>query len=189
VIGVGGRSDSAIATQQRVRRSHPRRPTLRPHVVIHRPWTTGCGGFRDNSQPVDNGWGNSCGRSQRVEHVSPAADRLCTALLKVLGTAYVDASSLVHTAGEKPGENPVDGRWTTVDNRGWRSSCGSRRALRSRLSTAKPPVDNRSELRRLPLSPVRTAPMKTMRFIFKKTKTNHQRWGLCGPTWTGGHVG
>jgi hypothetical protein len=87
-------------------------------------------------------------------------------LLKVLGMKPVGPVPPVHRTGEKVGGLPVDNRWTTVDNLGADAACGSRHGLYPRFSTAKPPVDNVSDLRRRGFSTVCTGAMKMTSYLF-----------------------
>ena len=87
-------------------------------------------------------------------------------LLKVLGTTSVEVVRPVHSTGEKPRGLPVDNRWTTVENLGADGTCGLRHGLYPWFSTAKPPVDNLSDLRRRRFSTVCTGAMKTMSYLF-----------------------
>jgi len=87
-------------------------------------------------------------------------------LLKVLGMTAMVIFAAVHRLGEKVGGLPVDNRWTTVDNRPPRPGCGHTSQLYPRFSTAKSPVDNLSDLRRLGFSTVCTGAMKTMSYLF-----------------------
>lgn len=87
-------------------------------------------------------------------------------LLKVLGTTTSGAVAAVHRVGEKPGGLPVDNRWTTVGNLGTDAACGSSDGFYPWFSTAKPPVDNLSDLRRRRFSTVCTGAMKTMSYLF-----------------------
>ncbi|MEV4210868.1 hypothetical protein [Micromonospora sp. NPDC049662] len=87
-------------------------------------------------------------------------------LLKVLGTTPMVIFSAVHNLGEKVGGLPVDNRWTTVDNRPAPPGCGQVTRFHTRFSTANPPVDNLSELRRPEFSTVCTGAMKTMGYLF-----------------------
>jgi hypothetical protein len=60
----------------------------------------------------------------------------------VLGTTLVISQCRLPTAEEKPGGQPVDNRWTAVDNGGRPVGCGSAAGFIPRFSTPKPPVDN-----------------------------------------------
>jgi hypothetical protein len=87
-------------------------------------------------------------------------------LLKVLGMTADDARAAVHSAGEKTGGLAVDNRWTAVDNPASGDGCGPGHGLYPWFSTAKPPVDNLSDLGGRRFSTVCTGAMKTMSYLF-----------------------
>ncbi|MET8911186.1 hypothetical protein [Micromonospora sp. NPDC004551] len=78
----------------------------------------------------------------------------------------IDAVGAVHNTGEKPGGLAVDNRWTAVENPAPGEGCGPRHDLYPWFSTAKPPVDNLSDLRGRQFSTVCTGAMKTMSYLF-----------------------
>lgn len=117
-------------------------------------------------QTVDNSWGRCCGRLGTEPRLSTDDGGPVHDLLKVLGTGSSTLVSAVHSVGEKPGGLPVDNRWTTVDNLGVNAACGPKHQLYPWFSTAKPPVDNLSDLRGRWFSTVCTGAMKTMSFLF-----------------------
>ena len=117
-------------------------------------------------QTVDKPWGRACGRLGTTGSLSTDDGRPVGSLLKVLGTTSIDVFRVVHRTGEKPGGLPVDNRWTTVDKSVDDAACGRRPGFTPRFSTAKPPVDNVSELRRREFSTVCTGAMKTMSYLF-----------------------
>ena len=117
-------------------------------------------------QIVDNSWGWCCGRLGTTTALSTDDGRPVGGLLKVLGTTSITLVPSVHSVGEKPRGLPVDNRWTTVDNLGADGACGSQHELYPWFSTAKPPVDNVSDLRGRRFSTVCTGAMKTMSFLF-----------------------
>ncbi|GAB3184063.1 hypothetical protein GCM10027259_41170 [Micromonospora palomenae] len=117
-------------------------------------------------QTVDKPWGRSCGRLGTTVRLSTDDGRPVGGLLKVLGTTAPGALAGVHSTGEKPGGLPVDNRWTTVDNLGVRPACGPQHRFTPRFSTAKPPVDNLSDLGGRGFSTVCTGAMKTMSYLF-----------------------
>jgi hypothetical protein len=115
---------------------------------------------------VDNPWGRSCGRLRITGWLSTDDGRPVGYLLKVLGTTSVERVPPVHNAGEKPSGLPVDNLGTAVDNLGVDCGCGPEHGLYPWFSTAKPPVDNLSDLRRRRFSTVCTGAMKTMSYLF-----------------------
>ena len=129
-------------------------------VDKHRPHPAGY------PQTVDNSWGRRCGRLGMTLTLSPDDGPPVGGLLKVLGTTAFDAVGAVHSAGEKTGGLPVDNRWTAVENPAAGEGCGSGHELYPRFSTAKPPVDNVSDLRLREFSTVCTGAMKTMSYLF-----------------------
>lgn len=146
-------------------------------MSIHRPRslsTSRCPPSVDNYGPsahrhpqaVDNSWGwRVDGWGQRVRS-STDGDRPVGELLKVLGMTALDPVGVVHRAGEKTGGLPVDNRWTAVENPAAGEGCGPGHEFYPWFSTAKPPVDNVSELRRRGFSTVCTGAMKTMSYLF-----------------------
>ena len=63
-------------------------------------------------------------------------------LLKVLGMKALHHRAVIPTPGDKIRGQPVDNRWTTVDNRAAAEGCGPERRFIPGFSTPKPPVDN-----------------------------------------------
>ena len=117
-------------------------------------------------QTVDNSWGRRCGRLGMTVPLSPDSGSPVGGLLKVLGTTAVDLCGAVHSAGEKTGGLAVDNRWTAVENPAAGEGCGPGHEFYPWFSTAKPPVDNVSDLRGRRFSTVCTGAMKTMSYLF-----------------------
>ncbi|GAA3747686.1 hypothetical protein GCM10022379_15750 [Micromonospora maritima] len=117
-------------------------------------------------QTVDNSWGRRCGRLGTTAPLSTDDGPPVGGLLKVLGMTPVDRVGGVHSLGEKPGGLPVDNRWTAVENPAAGDGCGPQHGLYPWFSTAKPPVDNLSDLRGRGFSTVCTGAMKTMSYLF-----------------------
>ena len=129
-------------------------------VDKHRPHPAGY------PQTVDNSWGRGCGRLGTTITLSPDDGPPVGGLLKVLGMTAVAAGGAVHSAGEKTGGLAVDNRWTAVENPAAGGGCGPRHEFYPWFSTAKPPVDNVSDLRGRRFSTVCTGAMKTMSYLF-----------------------
>ena len=129
-------------------------------VDNHRPHPAGY------PQTVDNSWGRGCGRLGMTITLSPDDRSPVGELLKVLGIKAVDAVGAVHSAGEKTGGLAVDNRWTAVENPAAGEGCGPGHEFYPWFSTAKPPVDNVSDLRGRRFSTVCTGAMKTMSYLF-----------------------
>lgn len=117
-------------------------------------------------QTVDNSWGRRCGCLGTTLTLSPDGGPPVGGLLKVLGMTAVDPAGAVHSAGEKTGGLPVDNRWTAVENPAAGEGCGPGHEFYPWFSTAKPPVDNVSDLRGRGFSTVCTGAMKTMSYLF-----------------------
>lgn len=117
-------------------------------------------------QTVDNSWGRRCGCLGTTQSSSPDDGLPVGELLKVLGMTALDPVGVVHRAGEKTGGLPVDNRWTAVENPAAGEGCGPGHEFYPWFSTAKPPVDNVSDLRGRRFSTVCTGAMKTMSYLF-----------------------